>query len=130
MTATARHTWPLWTGCTLDAGERGKLLSTIFLSKSAKRIHNLKSPNFDSLPQQEQMWAEGIHPMMLQWGRPLADRFSQQKADTLWARFKFVDDLLQADEDQWVPGFQGEETRYYFDQVPAGLSVDAFVATF
>ena len=106
------------------------MLSTIFLSKSAKRIHHLKSPNFDSLPQQDQMWAEGIHPMTLQWGRPLADRFSQQEADTLWARFKVVDDLLQADEDQWVPGFQGEETRYYFDHVPAGLSVDAFVATF
>ena len=111
-------------------GEKGKLLSTIFLSKSAKRIHHLKSPNFASLPPQERLWAESIHPTTLQWGRPLANRFTQKEAGKLWARFKFVDDLLQADEDQWAPGFQGEETRYYFDQVPAELSVEAFVATF
>lgn len=111
-------------------GENGRLLSTIFLSKSAKRIHHLKSPNFDTLPQQERLWAESIHPTTLQWGRPLANRFTQKEAGKLWASFKFVDDLLQADEDQWAPGFQGEETRYYFDQVPAELSVEAFVATF
>ena len=110
-------------------GEKGKLLSTIFLSKSAKRIHHLKSPHFDRLPEQERMWATHIHPMTLQWGKPLATRFTEQEAGILWARFKFVDDLVQAGEDQWTPGFQGEETRYYFDQVPAELSVDAFVAT-
>ena len=112
-----------------NRGEKGRLLSTIFLSKSAKRIHHLKSPHFDRLPQQERMWATQIHPMTLQWGKPLAARFTEQEADILWTRFKFVDDLLQAGEDQWTPGFQGEETRYYFDQVPAELSVDAFVAT-
>ena len=112
-----------------NRGEKGRLLSTIFLSKSAKRIHHLKSPHFDRMPQQERMWATQIHPMTLQWGKPLAARFTEQEADILWTRFKFVDDLLQAGEDQWTPGFQGDETRYYFDQVPAELSVDAFVAT-
>ena len=112
-----------------NRGEKGRLLSTIFLSKSAKRIHHLKSPHFDRMPEQERMWATQIHPMTLQWGKPLAARFTEQEADILWTRFKFVDDLLQAGEDQWTPGFQGEETRYYFDQVPAELNVDAFVAT-
>lgn len=111
-------------------GEKGRLLSTMFLSKSAKRIHHLKDPNFDRLPEQERVWATNIHPMTLQWGRPLADCFSEQEAKILWRRFKFVDDLLQAEENQWVPGFQGDETRYYFYQVPAELSVDTFVATF
>lgn len=111
-------------------GTRGKLLSTIFLSKSARGIHQLKSPHFDSLTAQEKLWATHIHPITLQWGEPLALRFTDQEVETLWTRFKFVDDLLQADEVQWAPGFQGEETHYYFDQVPAGLSVDAFVATF
>ncbi len=109
-------------------GEKGARLSTIFLSKSAKRIHHLKSPDFDRLPAQEQGWATHIHPMTLQWGRPLAARFSVQEADALWARFKPVDDLLQAAEDQWTPGFQGEETRYYFEQAPAELSVASFLA--
>ncbi|MCY4412491.1 MAG: phytanoyl-CoA dioxygenase family protein [Caldilineaceae bacterium] len=111
-------------------GEKGWLLSTIFLSKSAKRINQLKSPDFDSLPEQEQVWATSIHPMTLQWGKPLADRFSDQEAGILWTRFKFVDDLLQDEEVQWVPGFQGDETHYYFDQVPADLSVEAFLGTF
>ena len=111
-------------------GEKGRLLSTIFLSKSAKRINQLKSPDFDSLPEQEQVWATSIHPMTLQWGKPLADRFSDQEAGILWTRFKFVDDLLQDEEVQWVPGFQGDETHYYFDQVPADLSVEAFLSTF
>ncbi len=111
-------------------GEKGRLLSTIFLSKSAKRIHQLKSPDFDSLPEQEQVWATSIHPMTLQWGKPLADRFSDHEAGILWTRFKFVDDLLQDEEVQWVPGFQGDETHYYFDQVPADLSVEAFLGTF
>ena len=111
-------------------GEKGRLLSTIFLSKSAKRINQLKSPDFDSLPEQEQVWATSIHPMTLQWGKPLADRFSDQEAGILWTRFKLVDDLLQDEEVQWVPGFQGDETHYYFDQVPADLSVEAFLGTF
>ena len=111
-------------------GEKGRLLSTIFLSKSAKRIHQLKSPDFDSLPEQEQVWATSIHPMTLQWGKPLADRFSDQEAGILRTRFKFIDDLLQDEEVQWVPGFQGDETHYYFDQVPADLSVEAFLGTF
>ena len=111
-------------------GEKGRLLSTIFLSKSAKRIHHLKSPHFDRLPAQEKMWATHIHPITFQWGKPLADRFSGQEADRLWSRFKYVDDLLQAADDQYTPGFQGDATRYYFDQTPSGLSVDGFLASF
>ncbi len=111
-------------------GEKARLLSTIFLSKSAKCIHHLKSHCFDSLPAQEQGWATSIHPMTLQWGKPLADRFTAQESDILWARFKYVDDLLQGEEDQWTPGFQGERSRYYFEQVPAELSVDGFLASF
>lgn len=110
-------------------GEKGKLFSTICLSKSAKRIHHLKSKDFDRLSAQERVWATHIHPMTLQWGKPLADRFSTQAADTLWARFKPVDDALQADEDQWTPGFQGEETRYYFEQIPTTLTVAGWLAS-
>jgi hypothetical protein len=110
-------------------GEKGRLLSTIFLSKSAKRIHHLKNRHFERLPAQEQGWAASIHPITLQWGKPLADRFTAPESDILWARFKVVDDLLQADENQWTPGFQGEENRYYFDQVPPELSADGFVAS-
>lgn len=109
-------------------GEKGRLFSTICLSKSAKRIHHLKSPDFDRLSAQERAWATHIHPMTLQWGKPLADRFSVSEAAEPWARFKPVDDALQAPEDQWLPGFQGEETRYYFEQIPIDLSVAGWIA--
>ena len=111
-------------------GEKGQLLSTIFLSKSAKRIHQLHSPHFGQLPPQEQGWATSIHPITLQWGKPLAGRFTAHESDILWARFKYVDDLLQADKNQWTPGFQGDESRYYFDRVPLELSLDGFLASF
>jgi len=111
-------------------GEKGRLLSTIFLSKSAKRIHQLKSPHFDRLPALEQGWATHIHPITLHWGRPMADRFTAEESDALWARFKYVDDLVQAEEEQWTPGFQGEATRYYFEEVPEALRVEGFIASF
>jgi hypothetical protein len=108
-------------------GEKGRRFSTICLSKSVKRIYHLKSKDFDRLSAQERAWATHIHPMTLQWGKPLADRFSAQEAAELWARFKPVDDALQASTDQWLPGFQGEETRYYFEQIPATLTATGFL---
>ena len=109
-------------------GEKGNLQSTIFLSKAAKRIYQLKSPGFDNLPQLERRWATSVQPMTLQWGVLFADRFSPDEAKILWQRFKPVDDSLQAEEDQWVPGFQGDSTRYYFNQVPADFSVESFIS--
>lgn len=109
-------------------GEKGQRFSTICLSKSAKRIHQLKSKDFDRLSAQERAWATHIHPMTLHLGKPIADCFSVQEAAELWARFQPVDDALQANEDQWLPGFQGEETRYYFEQIPADLSVAGWIA--
>ena len=69
-----------------------------------------------------------IHPMTLQWGRRLGDRFSEAEAQALWSRFEPVDRSLQAEEEHIVPGFQGRETRYFFNEVPESLTVDGFVA--
>ena len=109
-------------------GEKGKLQSTIYLSKAAKRIYQLKRPDFDSLPQFDRDWATRVVPIILLWGEAFAKRFSPEEARILWERFKPVDDSLQADEDQWAPSFQGEETRYYLNRVPADLSVESFIA--
>ena len=81
-----------------------------------------------ALPPHDQRYATSMHPMTLQWGQPIADRFSTAEAAALWARFKPVDDALQAPEPQRAPGFQGEDTHYYFNEVPADLSVERFVA--
>ena len=109
-------------------GPKGQLQSTLFLSKAARRIRHLKRPDFATLPDQDQRYATSMHPMTLQWGQPIADRFSAAEAAALWTRFKPVDDALQAPELQWAPGFQGEDTHYYLNDVPADLSVDRFIA--
>ena len=110
-------------------GEKGKLQSTFFLSKAARRIHHLKRPDFDTLPTRDQAHATSLHPMTLQWGTAMADRFTAQEAEILWTRFKPVDDALQAEEQQYSPGFQGEKSHYYLDRVPTDLSVDCFIAS-
>ena len=109
-------------------GEKGKLTSTIYLSKSAKYIDQLKSLDSDRLPAGTRTRATHIHPITLHWGKPIADRFSAKDARILWERFQPVDNALQAKEEQWSPGFQGDKTRYYFNQVPDNLSVESFIA--
>ena len=110
------------------SGPMAKRQSTIFLSKSARDIRNLKHPDFESLPEAERKFATMIHPMTLQWGRRLGDRFSEAEAQALWVRFEPVDRSLQADEEHQVPGFQGQATRYFFNEVPESLTVDGLVA--
>ena len=110
-------------------GEKGKLQSTIFLSKTARGIAHFRRPDFDRLPEQDPNFAPSVHPMTLQWGVPLADRFSPKEAKILWQRFKPLDDSLQADQEQWGPGFQGGPSHYYFNQVPADLGVEDFITS-
>lgn len=109
-------------------GAKGQLQSTICLSKVAKRIHQLKSPDFERLPANQRKYATSVHATALQWGGAFADRFSDEEAHSAWARFKPVDDAMQTQEEQWAPGFQGEPTSYYFNEVPEGLSVESFTA--
>lgn len=109
-------------------GEKGQIYSTICLSKAAKRIHQLKGPDFGELPEDERSWATDTHAMGLQWGGAFADRFCTEEAKSLWARFKPIDDAMQASEIQWSPGFQGEPTSYYFNQAPGTLSIVRAIA--
>ena len=111
------------------SGPQAKRQSTILLSKSARRIHDLKRPDFDSLPEQDRANATGVHPMTMQWGVGLAECFTSAEADSLWDRFRWVDECLQDDTEATAPGFQGGPTGYFFNGVPASLTVDSFVAS-
>ena len=66
--------------------------------------------------------------MTLQWGTAMADRFTEPEAEALWALFKPIDAALQAAEQQTSPGYQGEKSPYYLDQIPTELSIDRFIA--
>ena len=109
-------------------GEKGKLLSTVYLSKTARRIYHLKCTEFDTLSEKVQGEAVRPHPITLQWGRSFADRFSPKEAETVWNRFRPIDDGVQIDEEQTDPGFQGTASKYLFNTMPSELSVDAFIA--
>ena len=104
-------------------GEKGRALSTVFLSKTARRIDQVKRPGFERLSEQEQGWAVRPHPMTLQWGAAFADRFTVQEAALLWKRFKPVDELVRSDDMQFAPSFQGADSYYHFIDMPASEAI-------
>ena len=108
-------------------GRKGQLLSTVFLSKTAKRINDLKQPDFNTLPAIDQTWATQNHPMTLQWGASFADRFTGEETARIWDRFKPVDALVRSDQPQFAPSFQGDESHYHFIDMPDETIVDEFI---
>lgn len=109
--------------------EKGVVKSIICLSKTARHIYNQHCVDPDDLTAPESLGKESVHPMTLQWGRPLGNRFTPEEAEVLWARFRPFDDLMQSDENQLLPGFQGGETRYHFEEVPPALTPDNWSAS-
>ena len=109
-------------------GEKGKMLSTVYLSKIAKRVYDCKHPNFDNLPQETRDSAIRSHPITLQWGLPLANRFSFEQARKLWNRFKSVDARIQSEVETAAPGYENRPSRYHFNEMPTDFSVQDFTA--
>ncbi|NKB68279.1 MAG: hypothetical protein GKR89_14550 [Candidatus Latescibacteria bacterium] len=103
-------------------GEKGLVKSTICLSKTARNIHLQRCRQQDSLTDKETRWVQMAHPMTLQWGPPLGQRFTAAEALALWQRFKVVDACIQGDHENYLPGFQERDTRYLYEEVPAQLT--------
>ena len=111
------------------AGEKGKMVLVIYLSKAAYHIHILKSTDFDELPPEVRRRASSPHSISINWGPQFADRFSKEEADLLWQRFKVLDAKLQAEEELFVPGFQSGPMRYFFEEEPSNFEVEDFIAS-
>ena len=111
------------------AGEKGKMVLAIYLSKAAYHIHILKSTDFDELPPEVRRRASSPHSISINWGPQFADRFSKAEADLLWQRFEVLDAKLQAEEDLFVPGFQSGPMRYFFEEEPSNFEVEDFIAS-
>ena len=71
----------------------------------------------------------GKHPITLNWGPKFADRFTPDEASLLWDRFSPLEDLLQADEEHFVPGFQAVSMKHYFNEMPADYGTAEFIAS-
>ena len=110
-------------------GKKGKMLSTVFLSKSVYFINLLKHPDLDGVPAKLRYSATRPHPITLNWGPQFADRFTLAESEVLWERFKGLDARLQTDEEQFSPGFQSGPMRYHFNEMPADFDVKGFIAS-
>jgi len=110
-------------------GPKGVLKSTICFSKTARHIYNQRCQEFDSLSEFEQQGVHQVHPMTMQWGVPLGERFTPEEAQLLWQRFKPVDDAMQMEEECFLPGFQGRDTRYLLEEVPSELTMESWSAS-
>ena len=89
-------------------GEKGKLLTTVFLCKAAIAIGLTKEPPFPEIPEEMEERIQGAHAASFSWGDDFANRFTTEEAKTLWQRFEPLDALLQMDEEHFVPGFSSE----------------------
>ncbi len=100
----------------LHPGEVGRIVCVVLLSKI---VYKMKF---------------ATHPVRVHYGsdishdEDLKPRFTAGELDTLWRRFASLDEKLKSDTLQYVPGFQSEPMPYCFEEMPADLGMDAFVA--
>lgn len=111
-------------------GEKGKLLSTVFLCKAACFIALTHGCELDDIPDDLRNRSNGFHSITLNWGPPFAEeRFTREEAVLLWERFKPLDALLKSDEELFLPGFQSGPMRYYFNEMPQNYGITDFIAS-
>ena len=110
-------------------GEKGKMLSTVFLCKAACFVALMHGCELADIPDDLQNRGKGFHAITLNWGPPFAERFTKAEAATLWERFKRLDALLKTDEELYLPGFQSGPMHYYFNEMPANFGVADFIKT-
>jgi ectoine hydroxylase-related dioxygenase (phytanoyl-CoA dioxygenase family) len=99
----------------LHPGEKGRMVTVVLLAKIADKIRTLKRPDVAALPPEQRAPAIREHITSLYLFEDLARRFSDAETDTLWQRFATLDARLQADTDQYEPGFQSGPMRYLFN---------------
>ena len=102
----------------------------VFMCKAAQhlRVSKMTDRELQAVPEQVRRWSFADHPTTLNWGLDFRERFSAEEADVLWQRFSTMDAMLQADTEQFIPGFQSGPMGYYFEESPHDIGVDALVA--
>ncbi len=114
----------------LHPGEAGRMRTIIQLSKFAQRLYRLRQPEIASLPPLERSRATGAGSIYRLDGlERSAVGYSEADANALWRCFAALDAKLQADEEQFVPGYQSGPTRYVFEKMPPNVGVEEFIAS-
>jgi hypothetical protein len=99
----------------LHPGQEGRLVCVILLSKLLYKM------TFRSHPTRPHYGGD------MSYDEDLSPRFAPEELDTLWQRFAPLDAKLQADTEQYVPGFQSGPMTYYFNEMPDGFDVEDFI---
>ncbi len=108
-------------------GPAGKLVLTIYLCKAAQLMRINAHPDLAGVPDDLLRPAKGAHQITLNWGPDFGKRFCADEIEALWRRFEPLDQRLQADEEQFMPGYQSGPMRYYFEDFAEPFSVGDFV---
>lgn len=111
-----------------DRGEKGGLLSTVFLCKAALAIRLARNAPDPQVAEDLSRRLRGVHPLTLNWGPEFAGRFSESEAETLWRRFGPLDRMLRSDAEHFVPGFQSGPMKYHFNEMPDNFTTSDFIA--
>ena len=109
-------------------GERGRRLTSIFLSKTARRVYDLRRPDSEGVPAADLATARTLHPMTLDWGEDFSARFEPAAAAAAWWRFRDVDEMLQAETEMQPPEYADRPSHHYFYEMPPGLTPAAVAA--
>ena len=112
-----------------ERGEKGRILTTVFLSKAALSIRLAKDPPYPEVPEDLFRSVRNAHCTTLNWGPDFADRFSGSEAELLWHRFKPLDALLRSEEEQFQPGFQSGLMKYHFNDMPPNYTTSEFISS-
>jgi hypothetical protein len=126
--------WAAVEGLQPGADDNGKLVLTIYLSKTAYHAWILRHPEDNSPPAVTRDYANTIHSITLNWGPNFCERFSRSETDVLWQRFTLLDRTLQSDEEQFVPGYgsgwpRRPPMKYYIEEALDGYQLDDFIAS-
>ncbi len=100
----------------LHPGESGRIVCVVLLSKIAYKMQ------FGTHPVREHYGSDISHD------EDLEPRFTGGELDTLWRRFAPLDERMKSDSLQYVPGFQSGPMHYSFEEMPADLGMDEFMA--
>ena len=57
----------------------------------------------------------------------VAPAFTAEELAELWERFAPLEAQLQAETEQYVPGFQSSPMRYFFHELPTSVTVENFL---
>ncbi len=108
-------------------GDKGRVLTSIYLSKTARSVNDLRRPDSESLEQSRRDRAAAVHPTTLDWGAAFAERFSAEEGKAMWERFRPIDEGMQADTELAPPAYENRPSRYYFYEMPQDLDVAGII---